>query len=87
MKITNRVGSMSPRGREEIKMSWSEVFGDGMTAAEITSQAREEGVSVAGWLATQYRELGEKNPDGGWDEAHRPDFEAMAQEIEHEIRA
>jgi len=62
-------------------MHWSEVYGRDISANDIVSEAKRKGISVEALLRQWYHELGEENPNGGWDEANQPDFAALARQI------
>jgi len=66
-------------------MHWSQVFGNLVTAQEIVDAAAEAGQTIADYLREQYRELGEENPDAGYDQETAPDFDALADQIEREV--
>ena len=63
----------------------SEIYG--VSEQELYAEWRERGgdMPLAEWLAAQYRELGNANPDGGWDDAIMPDFDALARQIERVV--
>lgn len=69
--------------REEIRTMehWSDVFGNGMTAAQIIEAAGQAGLNIDEWMETQYDEL---YPDQVGRYGSR-DFERMAEQVRHEM--
>jgi len=63
-------------------MHWSDVFGNYVTASEMLALARKAGLELEDFLAREYRELREENPDGGYDVD--VDIDVLAEQIREE---
>jgi hypothetical protein len=63
----------------------SEIYGISERELYDEWRAQDSAISLADWLRDGYQALGDANPDGGWDEANMPDFDALARQIERVV--
>jgi len=63
----------------------SEIYGISEVELYEEWQATDQHISLADWLRNGYQALGDANPDGGWDDAIMPDFDALARQIERVV--
>jgi len=61
---------------------WEDVFGSQVSASEMLTQAREQGLELEEFLARTYEELRVEDPQGGYDA--NIDIDALAEQVREE---